>query len=60
MFDSQVRDETNRDRTATPAPGLAGSPERPPAPMPAVLPEISIRLRTDGRHFFFAPSVWSA
>ena len=60
MFEIDAVEDGTREHTAAPAAAGLRSRAQVPAPIPAIPPQISIRLRTDGRHFFFAPSIWAA
>lgn len=60
MFESQRSEDATGNRIAASLPTIARPSERLPAPRPTGCPENPIRLKTDGRHFFIAPSIWSA
>jgi hypothetical protein len=59
MFDNETLEDTVRDRAVRQPRPSRREPPRRAAAKPMTLPENPIRLKTDGRHFFFAPSIWS-
>jgi hypothetical protein len=60
MFDAEILEDETRERPASPPRNSKWPVEREPEAKPAGMPKHSVCLKTDGRHFFFAPSVWSA
>jgi hypothetical protein len=57
MFDNETLEDTVRDRAVRQPRPTRREPRRRAAAKPMTLHPI--RLKTDGRHFFFAPSIWS-
>ena len=60
MFETDAVEDGTREHPAAPVGTGLRARVQFPAPLAVILPKISIRLRTDGRHFFFAPGIWSA
>jgi hypothetical protein len=59
MFEGDTGEDAPRDRTAREPHREPRLQECLPKEKPLRLPKMSIRLKTDGRHFFFAPGSWS-